>query len=165
MTKHDFFVLMLKAIGFYALCYFFLMNFPFIFSMSAENWHFIAIQFAVILVYLGIIMSASRIVKLLALEKGIETSFISFKNMNGSTLLQIGLIVVGAYLVVNNIAEILVNGLTFIADKTRNKIASGDFSDYDTTPQLMQSIVKTILGLLVLTQARRLSNLLYSQES
>jgi len=164
MTKKDFFILLIKSIGLYSLLLGLVQNIPFIFSVQDLSWSYLTLQIGLLLAYLGIIMSAARIASFLRLNNDIETEFISFKYINGTTLFQLGIIIVGAYLFVQNIAEVLINFMYFLADKAENKIVSGNIDEFYTTHNFLQALIISVLALLLLTRSAWLAKLLHKDQ-
>jgi hypothetical protein len=165
MTKNDFFVFLLKGIGFFALSSYVLNNLAFLFSLSQQDLMLVVVQLAVILIYIGIILNASKIVSFLNLAKDIETEFISFNNVSGSELVKLGLLIVGTYLLINNVTDVLVHLAAVLIEKTQNQFGSADMSYYTSYPNLIQSSIKSIVGLVVVTQSKGIANLLHTDKT
>lgn len=156
MTKRDFFHVLIKLFGLYIFIeYLFIgimANFNF-FYIDSEPIVVIA-SIVVVLVWVGLFLAimfkTDSILDMLSLDKGFEDERIDLGEMKASGLMKIGLIVIGALLVINNIAPMLYH--IFYAFKA-------EVNDYNVQSQidtpLSMLVMKVILGaILVLNNDR-----------
>lgn len=156
MTKRDFFRILIKLFGLYIFIeYLFIgimANFNF-FYIDSEPIVVIA-SIVVVLVWVGLFLAimfkTDSILDMLSLDKGFEDERIDLGEMKASGLMKIGLIVIGALLVINNIAPMLYH--IFYAFKA-------EVNDYNVQSQidtpLSMLVMKVILGaILVLNNDR-----------
>jgi hypothetical protein len=104
---------------------------------------------------------ASFLVKKFKLTKDFETDFISLGEINGTSLLQLGLMIIGVYLLVGNIADLLINASHYLGDLARDKVNSGNMEEFHPSPQFLNSLIKSKIGLLILKKSKWISNLLH----
>ena len=142
MTKRDFFRVLIKLFGLYIFIeYLFIgimANFNF-FYIDSEPIVVIA-SIVVVLVWVGLFLAimfkTDSILDMLSLDKGFEDERINLVEMKASGLMKIGLIVIGALLVINNIAPMLYH--IFYAFKA-------EINDY-----IVQSQINTPLSMLLM---------------
>lgn len=156
MTKRDFFRVLIKLFGLYIFIeYLFIgimANFNF-FYIDSEPIVVIA-SIVVVLIWVGLFLAimfkTDSILDMLSLDKGFEDERINLGEMKATGLMKIGLIVIGALLVINNIAPMLYH--IFYAFKA-------EVNDYNVQSQidtpLSMLVMKVILGaILVLNNDR-----------
>lgn len=161
MTKRDFFRVLIKLFGLYSFIeYLFIgimTNFSF-FYIDAEPIVVIA-SIVVVLVWVGLFLAimfkTDSILDMLSLDKGFEDERIDLVEMNASGLMKIGLIVIGALLVINNLTPMLYH--IFYAFKA-------EVNDYNVQSQidtpLSMLVMKVILGAILVLNNDRIVKLM-----
>ncbi|MFM1998669.1 MAG: hypothetical protein RL204_616 [Bacteroidota bacterium] len=156
MTKRDFFRIIAKLFGLYIFInYLFsgiLTNFS-IFSMEEEPF-VIVMSIVVVLIwaalFLAIMFKTDSLIDMLGLDKGFEEERIDLGEMKATGLMKIGLIVIGAILVIDNLAPLLYHLVyAFKAEVNDYNVQS------QTNSPVSIQIIKVILGaILVLNNDR-----------
>ncbi len=113
MTKRDFFRVIIKLFGLYWII-------STIFSVIPGNIAFALSDFGVegilwvtgttiitFLIYYALIMRVDYVIDLLKLDKGFDEETISFEKFNDSNIFKLALILIGGYLVIENIPGFL----------------------------------------------------------
>jgi hypothetical protein len=161
MTKRDFFRVLIKLFGLFIFIeYLFIgimTNFSF-FYIDAEPIVVIA-SIVVVLVWVGLFLAimfkTDSILDMLSLDKGFEDERIDLVEMNASGLMKIGLIVIGALLVINNLTPMLYH--IFYAFKA-------EVNDYNVQSQidtpLSMLVMKVILGAILVLNNDRIVKLM-----
>ena len=163
MTKRDFFVILIKCLGLFVLADFMLNNFPFSVSYSQDNAYIVVVQMAIVLIYLGIIINAPKVVSALRLTRGIDIDTISIDGTSIKNFVQMALILIGTYLFLYNFIDLIINSAWFLVDKIENKIGPNQ-ALWHPNPIFFSSIVKSIIGFLVMSKSGWLSNLLHKDK-
>ncbi|MBL7997436.1 MAG: hypothetical protein JNL32_02245 [Candidatus Kapabacteria bacterium] len=167
MTKRDFFIIMVKMFGLYALSDI-LFAFPQRVIYMMNNFELlylvwsIALLVAFIAVTMIILRSAGTIVSLLKLDKGFDDPMIVMGNLNPTSLLKIGLVIVGGFTVVNY-APIVITTLYFTLREDTYQLY-----DIPSPTKLYNTIVdilQLIFGLLVVIKYDTLAGWIHPEES
>ncbi|CAM3410582.1 hypothetical protein [Aequorivita lipolytica] len=113
MTKKDFFRIIIKLFGLYSLIlavfYYIPSNISYIiydFEPFSFLW-ILGILVFVFLVYIFLILKTDKIIDLLKIDKGFDDDRIVFSNFNSRTIVQLALIVIGGFLIIDYLPDFL----------------------------------------------------------
>ncbi len=164
MKTEDFFIILLKTIGIYTLCNYVLNNYMIVYSITEQDWRCLISFIGFTLVYIAFIIYSRKIVKVFKLTKGIETDFISFGTLSSMKILQIVFIFLGAYLLIDNAPNILIESFASLIGKAQYRSLNGlvDVS-YPSQP-LLPAIIKVLIGFFIIQKSRWLSGLLLQEK-
>jgi hypothetical protein len=140
MTKRDFFRIIIKLFGLYALILT-------VFTYIPRNISYVTFQFEpivllwifgasvlIILIYVLLIRKTDLIINLLKLDKGFDDDRIEFGNFNSQKIIQLALILIGGFMIIDYLPDFLQytylafkkevspNGLNFMEDSSFGKI-------------------------------------------
>ncbi|MFD0976984.1 hypothetical protein [Salinimicrobium gaetbulicola] len=167
MTKKDFFRILIKLFGIYAL----ILS---LFTYIPSNISYITYQFEpinliyvfgftalIIGVYILLIRQTDRIINLLKIDKGFDDERIILGELNAVKILQLGLIIIGGFLIIDYLPNFL--NYTFLAFKGQvspsglnymEQVQFGSPTDY---LNWFVSGFNLILGYLLLTNYLRIA--------
>lgn len=155
MTKRDFFRLMIKLFGVYQF-------FIIMFSLFPNNLSFIfgdGISFGtgvlpliistlfILSVFYLMIKNPDKIINLFKLDKGFDDKKISLDNFNSNSVLQIGFVFVGLFLIVDNISNFVSFLITYFKLSNSNPEMLNAVQD---TQGLIFSGINVLIGFLFL---------------
>lgn len=113
MTKRDFFRVLIKLFGLYS-CILTVFNFiPTNISYAISNFQPLILLWIVgasaltIALFFLLIFKADKIIDFLKLDKGFDNDSIVLKNFNESKIIKLALIIIGGFLVIENIPDFL----------------------------------------------------------
>ena len=120
MTNRDFFRLMIKLFGLYQ---FLLLIFTFLpsnlqlifndfFSMSSII-SIVLITLFIIAVYYVFVKNPDLIINFFKLDRGFDKNEITVSNLNSDTILQIGIVLIGGFLIVDNLGYFISSFITY----------------------------------------------------
>ena len=120
MTNRDFFRLMIKLFGLYQ---FLLLIFTFLpsnlqlifndfFSMSSII-SIVLITLFIIAVYYVFVKNPDLIINFFKLDRGFDKNEITVNNLNSNTILQIGMVLIGGFLIVDNFGYFISSFITY----------------------------------------------------
>lgn len=120
MTNKDFFRLMIKLFGLYQ---FLLVVFTFLprnlqlifndfFSLSSLV-SLILITLFILAVYYVLIKNPDLLINLFKLDKGFDKNEITVNNLNSDAILQIGMVLIGGFLIVDNLGYFISSFITY----------------------------------------------------
>lgn len=120
MTNRDFFRLMIKLFGLYQ---FLLLIFTFLpsnlqlifndfFSMSSII-SIVLITLFIIAVYYVFVKNPDLIINFFKLDRGFDKNEITVSNLNSDTILQIGMVLIGGFLIVDNLGYFISSFITY----------------------------------------------------
>ncbi len=120
MTNRDFFRLMIKLFGLYQ---FLLLIFTFLpsnlqlifndfFSMSSII-SIVLITLFIIAVYYVFVKNPDLIINFFKLDRGFDKNEIRVNNLNSDTILQIGMVLIGGFLIVDNFGYFISSFITY----------------------------------------------------
>ena len=120
MTNRDFFRLMIKLFGLYQ---FLLLIFTFLpsnlqlifndfFSMSSII-SIILITLFIIAVYYVFVKNPDLIINFFKLDRGFDKNEITVNNLNSDTILKIGMVLIGGFLIVDNLGYFISSFITY----------------------------------------------------
>ncbi len=120
MTNRDFFRLMIKLFGLYQ---FLLLIFTFLpsnlqlifndfFSMSSII-SIVLITLFIIAVYYVFVKNPDLIINFFKLDRGFDKNEITVNNLNSDTILKIGMVLIGGFLIVDNLGYFISSFITY----------------------------------------------------
>lgn len=164
MTKRDFFIVIIKLFGLYAL-----VTSAFTILPSSTtllmNIDFASIAFLCLILvilfglFVLLVFKSGKIVDLLKLDKGFDEERIEFGNIDSSSIIKIAAILIGGTIFLNNISA-FINSIV-IAFKSE---ATGLEFDYRTKYNLIVNGINILIGYLLLTNYKQVAKLLTKDE-
>lgn len=167
MTKTDLFRVIIKMFGLYC---FIEALFQFVPNLSV-SWGFNSSNFVLSLIYLLstlliaflLLFQTDRLIRVLRLEKGFDGKYIETKDLNTTWLFNLGLILLGLLMIVDNIAQFL--NFCYLAFK--KQVASNGLDEIDGAMLDLQldyhwwiiSGLNVLIGLIMLTNYKQISKL------
>ena len=112
MTKKDFFRILIKLFGVYSLIISVFTILPaqltaVAYDLGAPGFIFIAITFIIIcFIFIVLIKNPDKIIKWLHLDKGFDDDYINFRYLNNISIIKLTILIVGGFLIVDNIAPL-----------------------------------------------------------
>ena len=174
MTKRDFFRIIIKLFGLYALIITVFTYIPtnisyvtFRFEPIVLLWIFGFVAIAV-LIYILLIRKTDLIIDFLKIDKGFDDDRIEFGNFNSQKIIQLALILIGGFLIIDYLPDFLQytylafkkevspNGLNFMEDFSFGKIT--DYFNW------VISGLNLIVGYVLLTNYDRITKWLNRKE-
>ncbi len=168
MTKHDFFLLFIKVVGLFLLLSNVFTTIPgFIpYLTMMPGWQILVFSSIVGLIIVGLfvllVKKADWLVDALKLDKGFDDSHIELGNPNKNTLIQVTILFIGGYLLVDHIPAAILQLINlFIA--TVNQYEFNFFSQDNASIQVIINLAAVLVGYLLLTNSSRLAHWLASR--
>jgi uncharacterized protein with PQ loop repeat len=168
MTKRDFFRIILKLFGLYALI---LTVFSYIpqhigyvvidFNIFVLLW-ILGVTIFVALIYIFLILKADWIIDLLKIDRGFDDEHIELGNFNNSAIIKFALILIGGFLIIDQVPNFL--QYCFMAFKEQVSVKGVGSFDYFAFGKPIDyfnwviSGMNIILGYLLITNYKSLSN-------
>lgn len=161
MTKKDFFRILIKIFGLYSLVTAMFTVLPNSFSTVFYDLdaygilHVLLLLIMVVFLYTLLIKNPDKVIRLLKLEEGFDDDYIKFENLNSENIIKLGLIVIGGFLLIDNIPYFLSH--TYVAFKSD---VSG--SEINPTENIYwaTSFLNIIVGYILVTYFKKLSKIL-----
>lgn len=128
MSKKDFFIIIIKLFGLNSLINFIFFlpnNFSFAFSIGKTDEKTIIWAILSIVIMFGLfvllIFNAHNVVKILKLDKGFDDNHIDFANFDLNNIVKLAMILIGGFLIINNISTFLSHSLHAFKDSAIGK--------------------------------------------
>lgn len=164
MTKKDFFIIIIRLFGLYALInvLFDILPINFIYLWEIKSYLIIILSILSILIPIGffllLINRTDQIVKILNLDKGFDSDGINLENIDAHTILKIALIIIGGLLLIENLPILIKN----VASGFEIRINGGDAIKHIKYNWIV-AFIKLILGYLFIFHsnwvAKKLNNI------
>ena len=163
MTNRDFFRLMIKLFGIYQ---FFIIVFSVLpssvsyvmgdslFSFSERIIPIGLLLLLVLAVFFLLIRFPDKIIDFFKLDKGFDSEKINLSNFNSDAILQIGLVLIGGFLIVENIASFASSLIAYFRLQNMNPDI---FHALKNTEGLVFSGIIVVLGFLLITFRRQIA--------
>jgi hypothetical protein len=172
MTVKDFFRLLIKLFALYSLVVslFAVIRSIFGFIPYEFDWLNLAwIAFTTILLFALFVMLAfqtDRIVEKLKLERGFDSTHIHFEKLDSFTIIKIGSIVIGCFLLVQNIPHFIVQLYLALRIRASETLLDGllGFSRENNIYELSLRSINLLFGYLLLTNSGLISKWLSPRE-
>ena len=162
MTKRDFFMLLIKVFGLYLLISTLFSAFPGTLLYLAGNletleklWIIVSVVLLVSL-FVALVFKAHKVVELLNLEKGFDDEKIELGNLKAIDLLRISILIIGGFIVIQNISPLLVE----LYNSLKYNTAEYNYSLFESHNSLALSIVNLIIGFSLIKNYNGLARLL-----
>lgn len=166
MTNRDFFRIIIKLFGLYALISAVFVYIPSSISYVFYDFEPISLLWIVgglslvVLIFVFLIRKTDRIIDLLKIDKGFDEERIEFGNFNVQNIVKLGLIIIGGSLIIEYFPKFL--SYCFFAFKSQVSLKGlesmnhsfGGFRDYSNWAI---SVINLVLGYLLLTNFNRLA--------
>jgi len=163
MTKRDFFIIVIRLFGLYALIISVFSILPssisFLSYTGRIDGYTILLTIVSILIPFGIMIlllfKANNLVSFLKLDKGFDDEKIYLENLSSESILRLGLIVIGGFLILDNIAWFLNSTLeAFKTDLSRQILESQFKTDWIIVG------INLVIGILLVTNFKSISRIL-----
>jgi len=165
MKVQDLLIIFLKLLGIYILIVNLQSVVSYIPLIAMEDdystlFYTLASLLGMILIVFILLRYSDVILKFVLPEKGLESTTIDFGAITKESLLEIGVVLLGLYLIIDNLQVLIINGLYFFKNKVEYKGITGLFdTSYNTTDSLQYASVSIILGLVLIAVRKYLSKL------
>ena len=152
MPVRDFFRLIIKLFALYSLILALFQTFPYANSImfqsaGIEYWVMIITIFVLlILLFLVLIYSTDGIVNKLDLDRGFENPNIEFGNLNDQTIIKLGCIIIGGFLIVDHVGTFLSNFYLLFRQEDMDELGRAPYVRFAT------SVINLVMGYLLLTR-------------
>ena len=166
MTKRDFFILILKLFGLYAVitALFSVLPSNLLFALSdpdAFGVIWIVLVFVVIIgLFVLLIFKSDTIVRLLKLDQGFDDEQIDLSKINASGLVQIAVFIIGGVLIIDNI-PLFLSHLLFSFKRDMSGIPDDSHSGF----YWLVSTIKIVLGFVLITNYKFIAGLLRADKT
>lgn len=162
MTKRDFFRIIIKLFGLnsavitlFSVIPRFIFNME-IFSKSVSIMLMVlGLSLVAVLFFLLIVFKADFIIDKLKLEKGFDEERIEIGNMDNSSLFKFAIILIGGFLIIENVPEFLENLVKTFKSKAANRVLI-----YDSSPIywiIFKNAINIVIGFLCITNYKRIT--------
>jgi hypothetical protein len=115
-----------------------------------------------ILFYCVLINYADSIINLIKIDKGFDDEFIVFGDLKTRQILTLGIILLGGYLLITNLSDVMQYTFLAFKDKVSNKggdfIFTEQFGSTDDYFNWTYATINVVLGYIFLTNHNRISN-------
>ena len=166
MTKKDLFRLIIKIFGLYSLVTTLFGIVPANISLLAQEsgvfiiLAIIGLTILILSLFVVLIFKSDFIIDKLKLDKGFDDDIIDFPKFNDINILKISLILIGAYLMIDNIPTLLIQCFKAFKSNINQGGLLGDLDQfsYDTVNYftLVASGISVIIGYLMITNYKTL---------
>ncbi len=174
MTKRDFFKIIIKLFGLYSLIltifYYIPTNISYViyaFEPMILLW-ILGVFLITLLIYIFLIRKTDRIIDLLKIDKGFDDERIEFGNFNSRKIIQLALIVIGGFLIIDHLPNFLqYTYLAFKKEVSPSEVNFMNVIDFGKTIDYFNwtiSGINLIVGYVLLTNYARISKWLNRKE-
>lgn len=175
MRIKDFFRLAIKLFGLYALIFALFTVFPQMFAYvvsvltgSTELYSIlwtVGVGGALLSFYLFLVFQPDWTIRKLKLDKNFDSEQIEFGALDPKALLGIGIILIGGFIIIENVGLFLSNSFYFVKSivATSDEVRMLSAHEYDTK-RFVLNLLNIIIGYLLITNFRFLSNMLLSKK-
>ncbi len=164
MKVQDLFIIFLKLLGVYII----LVNLQSVVSyiplMAMEDnystlFYTLAALLGMMIIVFILFKYSDIILKFVLPEKGLESTTIDFGAITKESLLEIGVVLMALYLIIDNLQALVINGLYLFKSKVEYQGVTGLFETTYNTDSLLHASVSIILGLVLIAVRKYLSKL------
>ena len=165
MTKRDFFRLLIKIFGVYSLIIsvFTILSSGFSQFAYSEDYYFLLFPLGIlaVVVFLSslLIFNPDFIINWLNLDKGYDEDRIQFENFNSRNIFKLAIFIIGGFLIIDNLALFINESFSVFRDR-----ASGVEYHFRNSYYLVISFLQIVLGYLLITNYKWVSNLIKADE-
>jgi hypothetical protein len=161
MTKRDFFIIIIRLFGLYSLILSLFTFIPNSFPIAFYDIDIISMIWIIgaTLITLGIfvllVFKSDKVVQILKLDKGFDDDRIEFSNFNQKNIVMLSSILIGGFLIIDNISDFLSHIIFFFK-------ADLIGTEYNNLSYLQWTIsgVNIIIGYLLITNHNSIAKLL-----
>lgn len=163
MTLKDFFRVLLKLFGLYFVVAVVFTVIPGLMLSFAEIdikilLVMIATLLVIVAVFLFLVFLPDKIVTFLQLDRGFDSPVISFEKMDDITLLKFGTIIIGGFVVVDNISPFLLYGYQLFKGSVKGDMEHTLFGANDIKQNFALNALNLLIGYLLLTNYNAVGN-------
>lgn len=162
MTKRDFFILLIKVVGLFLLLSNLFSILPGMVPYFAmmQGWEIMLSSIVVVLIVIALfvllVQKADWLVDKLNLARGFDDARIDLGNPNKKTLIQLTILFIGGYLLVDHIPAALL-GLINLFMTTVNQYEFNFFGQSNSSTQLIINLAAILVAYLLITNSHRLT--------
>jgi len=154
MKVQDLFIIFLKLLGIYIIVVNLQSVLSYIPLMAMEDsystlFYTLAALLGMMIIVFILFKYSDVILKLVLPEKGLESTTIDFGAITKESLLEIGVVLMALYLIIDNLQALVINGLYFFKSKVESQGVTGLFDTSYNTDRLQHAGVSIILGLVL----------------
>ena len=175
MTKKDFFRLIIKLFGLYALVQTVFGYIPssityifYDFDVSIFFW-ILGVTLLVIAIFVVLIFKVDLLINWLKLEKGFDDERIDLTNFNGVNIVKLAIILLGGFLIINYLPDLLqASYLWFKKEASSRGLNSLEAITYGQNSMHINwgiAMINVVLGIILITNYARLAQRLYRYEN
>lgn len=148
MTKRDFFMLVIKLFGLFAVikALFEFIPLMIIYPDPSSIYNYMMITASLVVLYLILIFKSGQIVRLLKLDKGFDEEMMGFENITSVEMVKIGTIIIGGILIIQNIPQFLTQCYNALSPDANEM----GFSAYDGKKMTL-SCLNLVIGYLLIS--------------
>lgn len=165
MTKRDFFILMIKLFGLFAVVNVIITTLPSYMSLVYTEYQTVAIFAFVgsavfsIALFAVLIYYAHAVVDLLKLDKGFQEERIAFGNLSAQDIIKLGTFIIGGPMIINGTTDLLYIIFTsFKSEMSHYEEATTDNSYW------IYDLFTIIVGFILITQFDKIAKLLSTEK-
>ena len=167
MIKRDFFRLLIKAFGLYSLVTTLFGILPSYISYIPGELNLflvlipIVISVLIIGLFILLLFKTDAIINLLKLDKGFDEDRIELKNFNEQNLIKVCVIIIAAFLMVDNIPEFLIQCYKAFEKNIPKTISTNFYSTIEVNYYLLVSSgISILIGYLMISNYKNLAGFL-----
>ena len=171
MTKKDFFRLIIKLFGLYSIIFSLFSILPssinvFYGSLLFGILAIIAIMALAVILFYFLIVKSDLVINLLKLDKGFDNDRIELANFNSENIIKLAAILLGGFLLIQNIPLFLIGVFQAFKFHLSNSIDDQFMtSSRYITFSLVRGFINTLIGYFLITNYRWLSQILDPKET
>jgi hypothetical protein len=174
MTKTDFFRLIIKVFGLYALLMIVFSSVPRNFSYAMGYFDFIGLfwmllsTFIILFIIIALIFKSDSLIFWLKLDKGFDDEKIDLKNFNELNVIKLGVILIGGVTFIQNLPDFLSYILIAFKASNGNDMINGNRIHFGSTLDFIHlgtSFFSLVIGYLLITNVTHVSNFLYRKNA
>ena len=171
MTKRDFFKVLIKVFGLYSLIttLFGIVPINIGYIYEKKELPVLAIVVLVSLLILGLfiilLFKADLVINLLKLDKGFDEDRIDFRNFNEQNLIKVCIIIIAAFLLVENIPEFLIQCYKAFENNIQKTISTNLYSTIEVNYYvLVSSGISILIGYLMISNYKNMASYLLKRK-
>lgn len=174
MTKRDFFRLIIKLFGLYALIQtvfgFIPSNLSYVFYEFDASIFFwiLGATLLVVGIFVFLLFKVDLIIKWLHLDKGFDNDKIEMSHFNGKSIIKFALIVLGGVLIINYLPDLLQTSYLWFKQEVSSRGLNGletiSLGHGSTSINWGIALINVILGIILITNYARIAQCLYRKE-
>lgn len=174
MTKKDFFRLIMKLFGLYALIQtvfgYIPSNISYIFydfDASIFFW-ILGATLLVVAIFVLLIFKVDLLINWLKLDKGFDNERIDLNNFNGINIIKLAIILLGGVLIINYLPDLLQTSYLWfkkeVSSRGLNSLEAITYGQNSMHINWGIALINVVLGIILITNYARLAQWLYRKE-